>query len=57
MIRAKLKEKFGKNETTTNEHEEPSPDSIPDETSEEIQQEDEDEGTSVCVFLFFSLLK
>lgn len=53
MIRAKLKEKFGKNDTadsntTTDSNQELSTDSIPDETSEEMQQEDEDEGISVC---------
>jgi hypothetical protein len=51
MIRAKLREKFGKNETnqtTGDGDQQPQDDPIPDETAEEIHQEDEDEGTSVC---------
>jgi hypothetical protein len=57
MIRAKLKEKFGKNESAQatedgNQHAQDDP--IPAETSEDIQQEDEDEGTSVSLSLCMS---
>jgi hypothetical protein len=49
MIRAKLREKFGKSETEPSSEggEEQTPTEIPDETPADIQQDDEDETTSV----------
>jgi hypothetical protein len=57
MIRAKLREKFGKSETeATTEGGEPTPTEIPDETAADIQQDDEDESTSVLAYHTHSVL-
>lgn len=53
MLRGKLKEKFGKSEEQPASTEGPNEQSVPDETIEEVHQEEQDEATSVRNFLRF----
>ncbi len=61
MIRAKLKERFGKTEgeqpptagASAGAASSPSEVDVPEETPEEVSQEDEDEGTSVSKMILY----
>lgn len=57
MIRGKLKERFGKTEETKSTDSAEEQQTIPDETTEEINQEEQDETTSVkklSIYLYLS---